>query len=132
STRDTLVDGVQRKRSGIAPSFSLRLGEDGELLLLAQAQRDRGGSDYQWLPAYGTLFANPNGPIPVSSFIGDHAFDRFDRDQASAGWPLRLPLGERFRFEQNLKYSSVETAMEMLQNDMFSDGDPVNTGDWDW
>ncbi len=132
STRDTMVDGVERRRSAIAPSLALRLGDRGDLLLMAQAQRDRGGSDYQWLPAYGTLFPNPNGIIPPSNFIGDHAFDRFDRDQASAGWKLHLQLSDRLELEQNLKYSSVETTTDMIQNDMFGDDDPAVSGDWDW
>lgn len=129
---DTQVDGVKRKRLAVAPSLRWKVGEAGGFTLMAEAQRDRGGSDYQWLPAYGTLFPNPEGMLKPSAYLGDHGFDRFDRDQASVGWTFNNAFTDSFSLEHNARWMRVHTEMEMIQSDMYAVADPQTSPDWDW
>ncbi len=131
SDTDSRMDHVNRKRTMVAPSATLPLGQDGEVTLMASWQRDRGGSDYVWLPAYGTLYDNPNGKIPLSRFIGEPGFDQFDRDQASIGWSAEYFLTDSWTIRQNLRLQRIKTTMASVTSDMYSEDDP-SEGGWDW
>ncbi|TKR55079.1 TonB-dependent siderophore receptor [Allopusillimonas ginsengisoli] len=128
---DSRMDYVERKRTMVAPSVTLPLGENGEITFLASMQRDRGGSDYVWLPAYGTLYDNPNGKLPLSRFIGEPAFDRFDRDQDAIGWSAEYAINDAWTVRQNLRMQQIKTTMESVTSDMYSEDDPAEGG-WDW
>ena len=126
------VDHVKRRRGLFAPSLLLPLGDRGALTLLASIQRDRGGSDYQWLPAYGTLRPNPNGPISRSRFIGEPAFNRFDRDRDTFGWSGHYALSDSLTVHQDLRVQRLRTRLEAVTSDMFWDADPAVSEEWDW
>lgn len=126
------VDFAQRRRLLLAPSIKLPLGGRGDVTLLASVQRDRGGSDYTWLPAYGTLRPNPNGPIPSSRFIGEPAFNRYDRDQDLFGWSLQYALTDALTLRQNVRAQRLTSVLEAVNSDMYAWDDPAETQDWDW
>ncbi|MFT0531582.1 TonB-dependent siderophore receptor [Castellaniella hirudinis] len=131
SDTDSHMDYVKRKRTLVAPSLTLPLGDKGEITLMASLQRDRGGSDYAWLPAYGTLYDNPNGEIPLSRFAGEPNFDRFDRDQDILGWSAEYELTSHWTLRQNLRAQRIKTTMESVTSDMYWEDDPAEGG-WDW
>lgn len=116
-----------RKRTLIAPSIAFDVGE-GKLTLHAQWQRDRGGIEYTWLPAYGTLWSNPNGDISRKLFTGDPDFYSYDRDQTIVGYEYETPLGNDLTLRHALRWSQVKTDLEMIQTDLWFD----NPADWDW
>ncbi|MDS1139475.1 TonB-dependent siderophore receptor [Pusillimonas sp. SM2304] len=130
SDADSHMDYVERKRTMVAPSVKLPLGENGEITLMGSFQRDRGGSDYAWLPAYGTLYDNPNGEIPLSRFIGEPGFDRYDRDQDIVGWSVEYDMNDSWTLRQNLRAQRIKTTMESVTSDMYGAGDPAEWG-WD-
>lgn len=111
-----------RSRILIAPSLSLDLGE-GQLTFHGQWQRDRGGIEYSWLPAEGTLFDNPNGQIPRDFFAGEPGFNRYDRDQTILGYEYETPLTEGLVLRHALRWSRVKSVIEMMQSDMYDDPD---------
>lgn len=125
------MDYVERKRTMVAPSVTLPLGENGEITFMGAFQRDRGGSDYVWLPAYGTLYDNPEGEIPRSRFIGEPAFDRYDRDQDIVGWSAEYELNDAWTLRQNLRAQRIKTTMESVTSDMYGADAPADWG-WDW
>ena len=131
SDTESRTDHVKRKRQLLAPSVTLPLGENGEIVLMGSVQRDRGGSDYMWLPAYGTLFDNPNGKIPLSRFVGEPHFDRYDRDQDMAGWAAVYDINDNWTLRQNLRVQRIKSVMESVTSDMYSFDDP-SEGGWDW
>ncbi|HRL20366.1 MAG TPA: TonB-dependent siderophore receptor [Alcaligenes sp.] len=131
SDTESRSEHVKRKRTLIALSVTLPLGEDGEIVLMGSIQRDRGGSDYMWLPAYGTLFDNPNGKIPISRFIGEPHFDRYDRDQDMAGWSAVYDVNDNWTLRQNLRVQRIKSVMESVTSDMYAYDDP-SAGGWDW
>lgn len=117
----------------LAPSVALTMLEDGRLTLYGQWSRDTGGIDYAWLPAYGTLYDNPNGEIDRDLLVGDPNFNRYDRDQAIGGLEFEKPLTPSLTLRSALRFSRIHSEIDTLQSDMFAFDDPVAVpGSWDW
>lgn len=122
------VDEGDRSRILLAPSLSVDIG-DGKLTGYAQLQRDRGGIDYSWLPAYGTVYHNPVGKISRDFFAGEPDFNRYDRDQYILGYEYESPVfTDSLTLRHALRWSKVESTINMVQSDMFTDP----TAGWDW
>lgn len=114
---DTFVDRNKEQRYFIAPSFTWQPTTDTSLTVLASAQRDRlDGQVHQYLPAYGTLFPNPNGRIPVGTYTGEPSFDRIGYDQAMIGYEFRHRFNDVVEFRQNLRVASVDIDMYSMRN----------------
>lgn len=120
------VEEGDRRRFLLAPSLAMLLGE-GKLTLAGLLQRDRGGIEYAWLPAYGTLWSNPNGRIGRDFFAGDPDFNRYDRDQAMLGYEYETPLTGSLTLRHALRWSRVKSDLEMVQSDLWFD----QIADWD-
>lgn len=131
SANASQVDFAERERQLFAPSVRFALPERGELQLWAALQRDRGGNDSQWLPAYGTLYKNPNGALRTGLNIGEPSFDRFDRDQNMGGVSLKYVLSDRLTLRHESRVQRIKTDLAMVQSDMYSEPDPAE-GLWDW
>lgn len=131
STSDSQVDFVERKRQLFAPSVKIDLARRGEVQFWAALQRDRGGNDSQWLPAYGTLYANPNGALATGRNIGEPGFDRFDRDQNMGGISLKYDLTDSLTLHHESRVQRIKTNLKMVQSDMYAEPDPAE-GAWDW
>jgi iron complex outermembrane receptor protein len=105
--RDTATDQdhTRDKRIAVAPSATLKLGLDTSLTLLAyyQYDQDRGGAG-GFVPAYGSLYANPNGKISRSTNLDDPA-DEFNRTQYGVGYEFDQRFGNAIKFVSNTKYS---------------------------
>lgn len=103
---DTQVDFVEDQRFVFAPSLTWRPSADTSVTLLTEVRRDRGGPTSQFLPHEGTLFAGPNGFVPINRFVGEPDFDRYDADS----WSVALIADHKFNsvwsFHQGLRYSS--------------------------
>lgn len=114
---DTFIDNNKEQRYFIAPSFTWQPTTDTSLTVLASAQRDRlNGQVHQYLPAYGTLLANPNGRIPVSTYTGEPSFDRIGYDQAMIGYEFKHRFNEVLEFRQNMRVASVDIEMFSMRN----------------
>lgn len=64
------VDYAYRHRYYLAPSLTWKPNEATSLTLLGHFQRDNGRGAMP-LPAVGTVEKNPNGPIPIHTYIGE-------------------------------------------------------------
>lgn len=114
---DTFVDKNKEQRYFLAPSFTWQPTTDTSLTVLASAQRDRlDGQVHQYLPAYGTLFPNPNGRIPYSKYTGEPSFDRIGFDQAMIGYEFKHRFNEALEFRQNLRVAQVDIDMFSMRN----------------
>lgn len=74
----TQVDYVQDDRVMISPSLLWQPDDNSKVTLIGLYQEDDGGSVSQFLPLYGTLYANPNGQLSNRTFIGKPGWDRYD------------------------------------------------------
>ena len=104
-TTSTDQDHTRDQRVAVAPAFTFKFGPDTRLTLLGyyQYDHDRGGAG-GFIPAAGSLTANPNGPISRSTNLDDPA-DLFKRTQYSIGYELDQRLSSAIKFVSNTKYS---------------------------
>jgi len=114
---DTFVDFNHDKRYFIAPSLTWAPTTDTSLTVLGSAQQDRrNGMVHAYLPAFGTLYANPNGRISANRSTGEPGFDRVKFDQAFVGYEFRHRFNEAVEFRQNLRVGHVEVDMFSMRN----------------
>jgi iron complex outermembrane receptor protein len=111
---DTQVDFVEEDRLFLAPSLTFRPSADTRFTLLGHWSQDRGGSTVQFLPHEGTLFAGPNGRIPINRFVGEPGIDRYDADS----WSLALLADHTFNptwsIHQRLRHVSSDVTYAQL------------------
>ncbi|MEZ5736745.1 MAG: TonB-dependent siderophore receptor [Novosphingobium sp.] len=74
----TQTNFVPDDRVLVAPSVTWSPGSDTSVTLIGMYQEDDGGSTSQFLPLFGTIYPNPNGRLPHSTFIGKPGWDRYD------------------------------------------------------
>ncbi len=110
---DTQVDFVNDDRYFIAPALTFA-GEDTTLTLLLNYQHDNAGWGIQFLPASGTLLDNPNGRIPRHTFTGEPDFDRYNLDQASAGYLFEHRFNDVFTVRQNARFSYLDNDADVV------------------
>lgn len=101
---DTQIDHVTDNRIFIAPAATWLVSDVTTMTFLADYQKNERGQGYQALPRQGTLDYNPNGKIPVSRFVGDPAFDRFDQERYSLGYAFEHRFSDNGSFRQNARY----------------------------
>lgn len=103
----TQVDHVQNNRNFIAPAFTWRPNDDTSLTVLANYQRDWGGSTEQYYPESGTLHHSQYGKISSDTLLGDSDFDKLRRESSQLGYLFEHHFNDVFTFRQNLRYSQV-------------------------
>jgi len=119
--------GLADDRQFLAPALTWRPSAATNVTLLTQYLRMRVGSDWSSYPAQGTLLPNPNGPIPMSTFVGEPDFNRYDQDQWMVGYLAEHRVDERWTVRQNLRYARFDTDYQTFYNDTFtSTTDPAD------
>ncbi|WAH60245.1 TonB-dependent siderophore receptor [Pseudomonas silvicola] len=103
----TQVDHVDNNRQFIAPALTWRPDDDTTLTVLAQYQRDWGGTTEQYYPASGTLHASPWGHISSHTLLGDPDFDKLRRETFQLGYLFEHRLNDTWTLRQNLRWSKV-------------------------
>jgi iron complex outermembrane recepter protein len=128
---DTQVDFVNDDRAVLAPSLTWKPNGATSLTLQANWQKDKTGSTSQFFPWEGVLLPNPNGPIPMSRFIGEPGQDRYDSERLSLGWLFEHRFNDQWQVRQNVRFSRNDVDYFSLYGDSFSARggwaeDPVN------
>lgn len=104
---------TELERTFFAPSLLWQISDKTSLTLLAQYQRDKGGSTFQFLPYYGTYKPSSNGQrMKVNTFIGEPDFNTWDREQSAVGWAFEHRFNDTWQFRQNLRYTSLDYIYE--------------------
>ncbi|MFC4256627.1 TonB-dependent siderophore receptor [Croceibacterium xixiisoli] len=119
----TAVDGVSNRRFYVSPSLTWAPADNIELTVLAQYQRDEGGSTFQFLPMTGTLNPSAGRTIENDAFIGEPDWNVFDRDQYLLGAFLKANLSDDVKLITNVRYTKVNT----LYRAIVLSGDTVTT-----
>jgi len=120
----TQVTGVGSRRVLLAPSASVELGETTSLTLLSFWQDDEvAGDGGGFLPAQGTLLPNPVGRISSSANLGETSYNRFVRTHWGLGYELTHEFGDGFAFQQNLKYTDLDSDQRGVGGNGFLDAD---------
>lgn len=100
---DTQVDFVPDDRVYVAPALTWKPSDATTLTLLTHYQKDR-TKPSQRLPAAGTLYANPNGNIPINRFTGEPDVDGYVREEFAVGYLLEHRLNDWLTLRQNTRY----------------------------
>ena len=104
------------QRTYFAPSLLWQISDKTSLTLLAQYQRDKGGSTFQFLPYYGTVAFNSviGGRLKRDTFYGDDTWNTYDREQSSVGWEFDHRFNDTWKFHQNVRYVSIENTYKAV------------------
>ncbi|MFC0409905.1 TonB-dependent siderophore receptor [Roseomonas elaeocarpi] len=111
---DTQYDDTTESRIAIAPAVTWRPDNDTTLTILGNFQRDPEGGFYNFVPATGTVIANPRGKLRSSFFGGDPNFDDYERNQASIGYQFERRLDQVWTVRQNFRYSYIDSDFKAL------------------
>ncbi|MCP1271354.1 TonB-dependent siderophore receptor [Acetobacter cerevisiae] len=105
----TQVNSVNNGRYYISPSLTWQPTVNTKWTLLAQYQRDQGGSTFQFLPATGTLYPSHGRYIKNDANIGEPKWDTFDRNQALIGSFLEHKFSKYLTVRNNTRYTYLDT-----------------------
>jgi iron complex outermembrane receptor protein len=100
----TQVDYTPDNRRMIAPALTWRPTPRTTVTAMGDWQHDKTRWS-QFLPASGTLYNdNPNGVIPVDTFVGEPGWEKVIRDQASLGYTADHHFVDGWGLHQNFRY----------------------------
>lgn len=126
---DTEVNYTTTERELIAPTITWRPSVDTTLTVRASYDHDPSSYQPNWLPAVGTLQANPNGQIPKSFFVGNPYYNSYDRKQSTVGYEFEHHFNEMWTARQNFRYMDVSSEFRALSASGFaSAGTPCGVG----
>ena len=114
---DTQVDHVPDNRWFLAPALTWNPSGQTTWTVQGDYQKDNTGWS-QFLPAQGTFLPNPNGKIPVSTFVGEPGYDFFHRTQWSGGSLFEHRFNDVWTIRNTARYSSIKYD----GNDVFGGG----------
>lgn len=103
------VNDVNIGRYYISPSLTLAYAPHSTWTLLAQYQRDQGGSNFQFLPMTGALHPSNGHYIANDTNIGEPDWNTFNRNQALMGSFLEHRFNRFLTFRNNTRYTYIDT-----------------------
>lgn len=125
SDRKDEIDKHYFKDFFISPSYTFDLGEKVKLSTIASYQH-REYSRIQGLPVLGTLKANPNGPIPRNTFIGEPSAGPYKADVYRLGYTFNYSFDNAWQFEQNFAIRNASNTGNFMTLDRWAGGAKPN------
>ncbi|MDX2307107.1 MAG: TonB-dependent siderophore receptor [Hyphomicrobium sp.] len=114
SDSDTQVDYTEQEEVFVAPAITWRPNAATSLTLLGQYRKD------DTIPASGTYMPNPQAKKRRDLFVGEPDYDKFDRDQWSAGYILEHAFDSAWKVYHTARVASLDVDYKTL----FSAGSP--------
>ncbi len=105
---------TETERRLIAPSFRWQPTDKTSLTLLTHFQHDPKGGTFGGVPGAGSVFPNPNGPLPTDFYDGDEKFEEFNRKQLTLGYIFEHRFDDVFTFTQNTRYLKTDLDYESV------------------
>jgi iron complex outermembrane receptor protein len=118
------TDYVKDDRIVLAPSLTWRPTNNTSWTVLGTYQKDMTGSSTAFLPHEGTLFAGPNGLVPVRRFVSEPGFDRYQTETGAISSLFEHSFSDALKIRQNMRYAHVEGIYRTMYPDVYSD--PAN------
>ncbi len=115
SNADDPTQFVYRKDRWFAPSLSIDLGPQTDLVLFATYSQSQ-WMRQQGITPYGTLLPNRNGTLPVTMFTGDPSFGGYDVESKTVGYTLEHKISEAMTFRQNVRYETEKGTGNFVSN----------------
>lgn len=136
--KDGELDGTERKRVYLAPSYTIDFSDATTLTVLASYLKDDGVPQNGFFPLVGTRYALPNGEyLDRSTNYGEPNDDDFDKTQFSLGYQLSHQLNDTWTLKQNANYAYTDLYLRSSSAYSFNSADPytltrytlINDGD---
>jgi iron complex outermembrane receptor protein len=105
--RGDFVEFVDKERVFLAPALTWRIGPDTTLTVLSNALYEE-WVESLFLPAEGTVLANPNGTIPRHRFAGEPGFDRDYAWRLQVGYQFEHRLHASLHLQHSLRVQYFE------------------------
>jgi iron complex outermembrane receptor protein len=117
----TQTDFVPDDRIVLAPSLTWRPTNNTSWTVLGTYQKDKTGSSTAFLPHEGTLFAGPNGLIPVNRFASEPSFEKYQTETGAFSSLFEHRFNNAVKITQNLRYTHVDGTYRSMYPDVYSD-----------
>jgi len=111
---DTSVNYSKDQRVFVASMLTFAPDAATTFAIQGLYQRDPNSFQTNWMPALGTLQANPNGKIPYNFFSGDPSYNTFNREQTAISYQFEHRFNDVFAARQNLRFMHLGTNFEAL------------------
>lgn len=110
----TQVDHTQDNRLVFMPSLTWRPNEQFEWTLMANVQKDDGGTTSSFLPHRGTVLSAPYGEIGSERFVSEPGFDEYDTEQKALTSQMSWRLDETWTLRQNLRWQKSKVSYQTM------------------
>ncbi len=108
------VNYAQDDAAFAQPQISWKPDDKTSLTVRGDFYEGRQGAIGGFLPAQGTLYPNPNGPIPTSFYDADPNFDKYQKVEYFGTYNFQRKLGKNWVFRQNFRSSHLEVFYHTL------------------
>ncbi len=110
----TQVDHTKDNRLVFMPSLTWRPNEQFEWTLMANVQKDDGGTTSGFLPHRGTVLGAPYGEIGSERFVSEPGFDEYDTEQKALTSQMSWRLDETWTLRQNLRWQKSKVSYQTM------------------
>jgi len=110
----TQVDHTQDNRLVFMPSLTWRPNEQFEWTLMANVQKDDGGTTSGFLPHRGTVLSAPYGEIGSERFVSEPGFDEYDTEQKALTSQMSWRLDDTWTLRQNLRWQKSKVSYQTM------------------
>jgi len=110
----TQVDHTQDNRLVFMPSLTWRPNEQFEWTLMANVQKDDGGTTSSFLPHRGTVLSAPYGEIGSERFVSEPGFDEYDTEQKALTSQMSWRLDDTWTLRQNLRWQKSKVSYQTM------------------
>ncbi|WP_313309563.1 TonB-dependent siderophore receptor [Stutzerimonas nitrititolerans] len=110
----TQVDHTKDNRLVFMPSLTWRPNEQFEWTLMANVQKDDGGTTSSFLPHRGTVLGAPYGEIGSERFVSEPGFDEYDTEQKALTSQMSWRLDDTWTLRQNLRWQKSKVSYQTM------------------
>ncbi|OMG65572.1 TonB-dependent siderophore receptor [Stutzerimonas balearica] len=110
----TQVDHTKDNRLVFMPSLTWRPNEQFEWTLMANVQKDDGGTTSSFLPHRGTVLSAPYGEIGSERFVSEPGFDEYDTEQKALTSQMSWRLDDTWTLRQNLRWQKSKVSYQTM------------------
>lgn len=117
---DYQTDYVKNDRQVFMPAITWRPTKNSSWTVTGLYQKDKTGSSTAFLPWSGTLFANPNGQVPVNRFVSEPGYDLYQTTTKSITSQLEHSFSNNFKVFSNFRYSHIDGIYRTMYPNLYS------------
>lgn len=117
---DSFLDGVDKHRVYLAPSFTIDVSDRTSLTFLANYLKEKGKPNSAFFPTMGTLHAR-NGQYISPSTSYALPTDDLDKDQVNFGWGLSHEFNDNLKYKQSANFSYTDMYLNVAS--VYGSGD---------